>query len=438
MHDGEVHRAIFHAGRTSYEQFCQSGLYDRLVAKRLIVQHEELLAPDWALDGCWRVIRPERIPFISYAYEWSFNQLKDAALAMLDIQREALRVGMTLKDAPSANIQFLKGRPVLIDTLSLVPVAGQTWPAYFQFCKHFVAPLLLASYIDASTLRWLAVEADGIPLELAAAALPWRSKFCGLSLWHVHLHAKANRSAALASAGVAQGSSDGSWRQEAIIDSLARGIERLRPATVQSEWTRYADDHPTYTSAAWDAKVLFVERVLASEKPGVVWDLGMAAGHFSRRAARAGAMTIGFDSDAASVDKAYLALTHAGTEGVLPLVQNLLRPTPASGWAGRELAGLVERGPADLLLVLGLVHHLAVRGGVPYRQQFEFYAQLASTVVIELIPPTDPVVIEWSTRFEIRGVDQQAFEAAAAAAFTTVERFPIPSSERVLYTLRRK
>ena len=41
-----------------------------------------------------------------------------------------------------SNIQFLEGEAVFIDTLSFEKYTeGQAWPAYRQFCQHFLAPL---------------------------------------------------------------------------------------------------------------------------------------------------------------------------------------------------------------------------------------------------------------------------------------------------------
>jgi hypothetical protein len=69
-----------------------SGLYDRLVKDGHMVAHEEVADLDspHARDA-YRVIKPTQIPFISYPYEWSFSQLKDAALATLQLQKAAPR-----------------------------------------------------------------------------------------------------------------------------------------------------------------------------------------------------------------------------------------------------------------------------------------------------------------------------------------------------------
>jgi len=345
--DGALLRAIFHAGRPDYEHLISSGLYDKLVAKGLLIPHQEFPLGSCDLPNCWKVIKPERIPFISYAWEWSFSQLKDAAKTVLEAQTEALRHGMLLKDAPAANVQFFNGRPILIDTLSFVRADSAAWPAYFQFCKHFVAPLLLASYGLDRALQWSAVEADGIPLEIAARLLPRRSWLRPFALWHLHLHAAANSHGVVRrsppAGDIDQASGIGGKRdsdalsgrpprmssQTSILDSLLRGIERLSWAFPETQWTRYEDDRPTYSEDAWNARLAVARDVLAETRPAVVWDLGMATGHFSREASASGAFTVGFDSDSASVDKAYRDARQRADARFLPLVQNLLRPTCA-------------------------------------------------------------------------------------------------------------
>src|SRR5690606_1194452 len=141
-----------------------------------------------------RVLQPDVIPFVSYPYEWCFSQLKDAALATLAIQKRALRSGMILKDASAYNIQFLNGKPVLIDSLSFEKYEeGRPWIAYRQFCQHFLAPLALMAYRDVRLSRLLRVHLDGVPLDLVSQLLPRRSYVnLGLAL-HIHVHARGQR-----------------------------------------------------------------------------------------------------------------------------------------------------------------------------------------------------------------------------------------------------
>src|SRR4030067_467539 len=65
------------------KSFVESGLYQELVEARLLIPHQE--KPDIQSDSplAFKILRPDPVEFISYPYEWSFSQYKDAALLHL-------------------------------------------------------------------------------------------------------------------------------------------------------------------------------------------------------------------------------------------------------------------------------------------------------------------------------------------------------------------
>ena len=146
-----------------------SGLYDHLVQAGDLVPHEEV-EPSISPDGrASAVLRPVRVGFISYPYEWCFSQLKAAALLTLRLQKAAVQHGMSLKDATAYNVAFDQGRPVWIDTLSFERLTpGKPWVAYRQFCQFFLAPLAAISFVDVRLLQLLRAHIDGMPLEVAS------------------------------------------------------------------------------------------------------------------------------------------------------------------------------------------------------------------------------------------------------------------------------
>jgi len=174
--EGVLYRQVDRRHAEHYDLLMSSGLYEALVSEGSLVPHEEVdEAP--AGPGAHRVIRPERIPFVSYPYEWCFSQLRDAALVTLEIQRRAMSFGMSLRDATAFNVQFRAGRPIFIDTLSFERLPeGRPWIAYRQFCQHFLAPLALARYRDVRLLQLTRDHLDGVPLDLAAELLPGRAR----------------------------------------------------------------------------------------------------------------------------------------------------------------------------------------------------------------------------------------------------------------------
>jgi hypothetical protein len=114
---------------------------------------------------------------------------------------------MSLRDASAFNIQFHRGRPVLIDTLSFgVLDAGTPWVGYRQFCQHFLAPLALAVHSDVRLGALSRIHIDGVPLDLASRLLPFRTRLNAGLLAHLHVHAQwqhrgADAKAAAAPAG---------------------------------------------------------------------------------------------------------------------------------------------------------------------------------------------------------------------------------------------
>jgi len=166
---GVLYRQVNQIYAEHCDRLMSSDLYARLIKAGLLIPHEEVNVEPEEPSLAYKVIKPEPVRFISYPYEWSFSQLKDAALATLAIQMRALESGMVLKDASAYNIQFHHGKPMLIDTLSFeIYHEGDPWVAYRQFCQHFLAPLSLMANKDVRLGQLMRIYIDGIPLDLAS------------------------------------------------------------------------------------------------------------------------------------------------------------------------------------------------------------------------------------------------------------------------------
>ncbi len=436
--DGILYRQINPLYDEHYQQLMSSGLYARLVKAGALVAHEEL--PDETTPGV-RVIRPELLPFISYPYEWCFSELKDAALLTLSIAKKALDAGMMLKDASAYNIQFRAGRPVLIDTLSFEKYKeGAPWVAYRQFCQHFLAPLALMARRDVRLNQLLRVYIDGIPLDLAAALLPLSSRLQAGLAAHIHLHAAAQKRYAGAEGAGSPARARGMSKMAltGLIESLQNTIRGLRWQPQGTEWGDYYDA-TNYTRAAFDEKLATITRWAAQVQPTLTWDLGANTGVFSRAAAQHSALTVAWDIDPAAVEKNYAAMKQAKETQLLPLVVDLTNPSPAIGWQNTERSALAERGPADLVLALALVHHLAIANNVPLPDLAAFFACVSRWLVIEFVPKSDSQVKRLlATRQDIfPHYDEAGFEAAFSPRFTIREHLRIAGSERSLYLMEK-
>jgi hypothetical protein len=184
-----VFRSINFSYKKDFDHLVNSGLYDELVQKNLLIKHSEV-KEEKNNTSQYKKLLVEKIPFISYPYEWSFNQFKDAILLTLKIQKISIQYGMTLKDATPYNIQFKNNNPIFIDTLSfeLIKEKNYVWKPYKQFCEMFLGPICLMKYVDHSLNKLLINHINGIPLELVNKLLPIKNKFNLTVFSHIVLH----------------------------------------------------------------------------------------------------------------------------------------------------------------------------------------------------------------------------------------------------------
>ena len=435
--DGVLYRQVNRVFRDEFEAVTASGLYDELAGSRLMVPHR-LASLNLAASGeAVAVLEPEPIPFISYPYEWSFGQLRDAGLLTLELQERALVRGLTLRDASAYNVQFDGGRPVFIDTLSFEPrKEGAPWMAYRQFCEHFLLPLALMSRVDIGLGSLLRTHLDGVPLELGARLLgarSWRS--LGL-LFHVRLHAAAQRRYRDRTPGAAAQRPVNVGTLLGLVRSLRAGIEGLKWNPAGTEWSDYTSDN-NYTAAAAGSKRELVTDLLRGRGVRTVWDLGANTGEYSRAARAVAERVVAFDVDPAAVELNYRRVRAEDEGGILPLLMDLTNPSPALGWAHRERHSLEQRGPADALLALALVHHLAIGHNLPLGRIAEFFARLGRTLVIEFVPKSDSQVQRMlRSRPDIFPCyTREGFEAAFRTSFEIDAVHPVAGSERLLYLM---
>ncbi len=434
--DGYPRRKITSHGAPSWKQLKNSGLLASLQEAGLLIEHCDLS------DDC---IAPRKVPLISYPQEWSFSQYKDAALLTIEIAERALEKNFVLKDASAYNVQFLDGHPVFIDTLSFEPYKeGQPWVAYKQFCQHFLAPLALMSKVDVGLSKLMELHIDGVPLPLASKLLP-RSTYLSLQLFlHIHLHAKSQVKYSDKIVTVEkQGSGGRTISRTALrglLDGLKSAVKSLSWIPSGTEWGEYYSS-TNYSNEALSEKGRLVLEFATAASPKTVWDLGANTGVFSQIVSvLPDAQVVSFDIDPAAVEKHYLYIRESKKKNVLPLVLDLTNPTPSYGWAEEERNSVESRGPADLIMALALIHHLAISNNVPLEKVAEYFSRLGNYLIIEFVPKSDSQVVKLlSTREDIfPSYTLSGFEEAFQRFYSVVFKKPIAGTERTLYLLKRK
>jgi hypothetical protein len=440
--DGTLYRQVNRVFQDRFQAFLASGLYAELAEGHLLVPHREASLGLAASADAVAVLEPERVDFVSYPYEWSFGQLRDAALLTLDLQERALARGFTLRDASAYNVQFVAGRPLFIDTLSFEPrEAGAPWAGYRQFCEHFLVPLALMSRVDVRIGTLLRSHLEGIPLDLGSRLLPRGTWLRPGLLFHVHLHAMlqrryADRGAGEAARGGAAKRGVSPTAAAGLVGSLRGSIEGLDWKPAGTEWADYTADN-NYSAEAAGSKREAVLDFLRGLGARTAWDLGANTGEYSRAAREVVPSVIAFDLDPAAVERNYRRVKAEHEPGILPLLLDLTNPSPALGWAHRERLSLEERGPADVLLALAVVHHLAIGHNLPLDRVASFLARLGRSLIVEFVPKSDSQVQRLlRDRPDIfPDYTREGFEAAFRNSFRIERAVPVADSKRTLYLM---
>jgi hypothetical protein len=390
------------------------------------------------------ILEQERIPFLNYPYEWSFDMLKDAALLQIDLLLGMAQYQFTLKDATAFNIQFVGAKPIFIDVLSFMPYRqGTPWIGYAQFCQGFLYPLALKALAGVDFQPILRSYPDGIPIALAKKILGIRAWLHPGMFKHVVLQSALQRSFAKKTPELAQEFRDLQFSLNHVL-GLLRAIKgqvaKLSPRQKVSHWASYPEER-SYRPQALEHKRAFVIKHLETIAASTVWDFGCNTGEFSLLAADCARQVIALDADPDSVNKLYLHCRHHGISRILPLVSDLTNPSPALGWNHRERVSLLDRGKAECILALALIHHLCLTNNVPFARIFELFARLeARHVIIEFIPKSDPMVKELLMNREdvYPWYTQSVFEKDAAAFFSIGDRLELEKDGRLLYWLIRR
>lgn len=439
IRDGRIFRVLDAEALATWRRAFAQPFLQQMVSRREIVGTRELPAEECAAFGLPTntagVLEHERIPFISYPYEWSFAMLRDAALLHLRMLTESIRAGLILKDASPFNVQFRGKHPVFIDIGSFAAHSpGEPWLAYRQFCELMLFPLLLQAYRGVHFQPILRGELEGISARQFLQWLRWRDVFRPGVFTHGLLQAQLEQQTqALSTSTVRDLQSSGFKTSliERLLQKLTRLVERLEWLPPRTQWTNYDDSLP-HVAEDRQAKSTFVRDVCHLRPRDLVWDLGCNDGRYSQIAGERAATVVAMDQDHACVDRLYRA---ADSPNVLPLCMDLANSSPAMGWRGRERKRIEERGEPQLILCLGLIHHLVIAANIPLAEVVDWLASFRAEVILEFPSKKDPMVraLLRNKRDQYDDYSRECLEAQLCRRFEIRHSESLPSGERTLY-----
>lgn len=428
-----------------YRYLMDSGLYELLTRKQLLISHAEV---DRNLTGSadyYRTLLPQQLSFISYPTEWSPAQLKEAALLTLTILSLSIDKGMILKDATPLNVQFRGGKALFIDSLSFERYdPSRSWIAYRQFCECFLFPLYLHHYHRQGVHKTLIAYPEGIPARTTLSLLPLRSRL-RLGVWlHVFLPARIRRDRRNADDAGKPPAFD-QKKMHLLADNLKSILQRLGDESRNpTEWSDYYRETILSPAYLQEKEKLFREMIGGIGFASAL-DLGANDGHFSKILAEKKAVVIAADSDWACVEALFRWTRQGGgapqAEGTIyPLVVDIADPTPASGWFHAERSSFTQRVQSDLVTALALVHHLVLGRNIPLPMIAGYFAALTrSYLIIEFVPSSDEKALEITRNKPVGHTpyDPSWFEHQFGRYFTIERRSVIPGTERILYLMKK-
>jgi len=443
-----VYRALSEDGLSDFVALRDTKLYERFTGDGRLVATELLDGADAPAGllarGTAGVLRHERIPFVSYPYEWPFSMLKDAALLQLDLNLAALEEDMILKDSTPYNVQFKGAKPVFVDIGSFERLReGEPWIGYRQFCMLYLYPLMLQAVKGVGPHALLRGAIDGIAPSQMRGMVSFRDRFRKGFYLNVFLHAKLEARHGDRGKEVKAEVKKAGFKKELIVANVTRMrkvVERLEWAPPEGVWVAYGERN-SYTDEDAKRKDEFVREVCTSQRWGLTWDIGANNGRYSRIAAEGSDHVLAVDADQGPVELLYRTLREEGDEQILSLAMNLADPSPGLGWRGLERKSLPDRGAPDLVLALALIHHVAIAANVPVREFVTWLAGLNAAIVIELPTREDPMVkkLLGPKRDGLHpDYERENFECELGEAFDVERRERLKSGTRLLYFARPK
>ena len=312
IHDGRVFRGLRGKSAAFLEKFVETSFFkDRKnlsIVNTWKIEQAELLELGFSQDTVDRYklwLEHEKLNFVSYPFEWSFELLRRAAIFHLDLNIEALDSGYQIKDASAYNIQFNGNLPIFIDLPSFeLYKEGSPWVAYKQFCEMFLAPLAIQSYNGVSIQPWLKGSLDGTDIVECSSVLPLKSYFNFGLLANIHFQARAAKN--ISSVTKNRNRKEVVIKKEnlkLLLQSLRNCIKKLKNKGT-GYWQDYENDN-SYNDELILEKEKIVNEFCSRLKGKTLLDIGCNAGQFSIIALKAGVDKVfGVDIDSGALDHA--------------------------------------------------------------------------------------------------------------------------------------
>ncbi|WP_435089671.1 class I SAM-dependent methyltransferase [Candidatus Pelagibacter bacterium nBUS_30] len=338
----------------------------------------------------------EKLEYLIYPYELTFNQLKDSAILFLDLYLDALEESYDIIDASAYNIQFKNNNPIFIDMGSFAKLKNNSeilW--HKQFCENYLAPLLIKSKADINFNDIFKGNLDGIDLKLASKILPLSTFFDFNIIANIHLHSLLN-SKISSSTHIKKNNLKvqkiSKNKKKLIAIGLKKTINKLKSKN-KSYWSTYSKIN-SYSEQETIKKEKYVAEFVKSQNISCLLDVGCNDGHYSKICFNNNVKkVVGIDNDLDALDRAYLRFKNKKLN-FYSIYQNFSNPSSGIGWNSRERLSFTERfkDKFDGVICLALMHHICIGKNVPVEMFIEYLGNFSKNFLLEFVSEDDDMV----------------------------------------------
>ena len=443
-YQNKVFRKLSNYGFKRFEYLYKNGIIQKSIDANYLI-NSKLISDDEKktinLNIEDKIIEHKSIPYVSYPYEWSFDQLKEAALFHLDFNLFLLKLDATLIDASAYNIQFMGSKPVFIDTLSIEKYEdGSPWIGHKQFCENFLNPLILKSKKGIKFNNWFKGNLEGIETEELDKILGFFQKFSYNIFVHVHLLNKLDHKfkSKKTLKPIYKKRFFPKKSLVSLLSQLRKFILKLNDYKTITVWDDYSSNN-SYSNNDEEKKKHIVADFIKKNKFNLIADIGCNDGLYSHLALKNGCKNvIGFDFDINAINQAFYNSKEKNIN-FLPLYFDASNPSTNSGWNEKERKSFKERANFDAIIALAFEHHLTIAKNIPLEEVIEWLISLAPQGLIEFVPKDDPTV---KKMLELKGdifpdYNCQNFENILTYKTKILQKNLTSQSGRIIYEYKR-
>jgi hypothetical protein len=347
------------------------------------------------------ILEHEKISFHTVPGELTDHMFWQSCKTIVSLYQLLDKNGFSLKDAHPWNILFNRGRPEFIDFTSIVKGEQDLRVWYDEFYIYCRVPLFLASQRLFKKLAWDYRKENSIGFGIAIAKSRWFKR-----IFHL-----INPLPDFKNTG-------------RFLTYLSEWMEKNKPHIKQEgTWSNYIQADDDDVANPKTIKDQFVLKTLKKAKPRTVLDTAANKGFFSEMAASLGASVVAFDYEQYCVDACRDRAASKNLD-ITAALMDFRYPIPASD-IGLSIPDSLTRFKSDIVIALGLVHHLCLTQNFPV----ELFCRLCMSysnfgVIMEYIYPEDIHVSNWN--IDIPGdYSLEAFRKYFAVKYSSYEESEI-------------